>query len=217
MWHCDVDMAKVMRKKPRIRLGAELRREQILKQATDIISTRGFNGFGIQELAQRCGITKGALLYYFGSKDGLLLALLQHRVSRDTASLYLRNRGADLRIAKSLDSTIKVLRTIVELNCSQPEIVRFWSILRAEALSKGHPAGEFFRAREADTRKRFAAMLSRHVAQADSTARLLLGLMAGLEDQWLREEQSFDLLREWDRGVAKVLSIRSNTMSIKTQ
>jgi AcrR family transcriptional regulator len=205
--HRDASMARVRRKKPRIRLAAELRQEQILEQATNIISTRGFNGFGIQELAERCGITKGALLYYFGSKDGLLLALLQHRVSRDTAYLYLKNRGEEKGVSKSLENVIRVLRTIVELNCSQPEIVRFWSILRAEALSKGHPARDFFVTLEAETRKSFAAMLSRHVPQAESTARQLLGLMAGLEDQWLREEQSFDLLKEWDRGVASFFAI----------
>jgi AcrR family transcriptional regulator len=197
------------RKKVRVRLDPEMRREQILEQATELISTRGFNGFGIQELADRCAVTKGALLYYFGSKDGLLVALLQHRVSRDTAILFLKNRGQRHPGQISLEVLTRVLRTIVELNCSQPEIMRFWSVLRAEALNEGHPARDFFVKRERETRELFASLLSKEVYRRESMVRQFLALMAGLEDQWLRERQGFDLLKEWDLGVAKLLGDRT--------
>jgi AcrR family transcriptional regulator len=80
-------VATAQRKPRRTRLNAKLRQEQILEEATRSIAQSGYHGFSIQEVAERCRITNAGLLYYFGSKDQLLIALLQHRVSRDTAAL----------------------------------------------------------------------------------------------------------------------------------
>ena len=35
---------------------------------------------------------------------------------------------------------------------------------------------------------------------------LVIGVMAGLEEEWLREEQGFDLLAEWDRALTALLA-----------
>jgi AcrR family transcriptional regulator len=55
-------------------------------QAIRIIGQRGYAGFGIQELAQRCQLTNAGLLYHFGSKDRLLIALLEDRDRRDAVA-----------------------------------------------------------------------------------------------------------------------------------
>jgi len=53
-----------------------LRREQILDETIRILGEQGYHGFTIQELAKRCGLSNAGLLYYFGSKDLLLIAVL---------------------------------------------------------------------------------------------------------------------------------------------
>jgi AcrR family transcriptional regulator len=182
-----------------------MRREQILEEATRIIAQSGYHGFSIQEVADGCRITNAGLLYYFGSKDQLLIALLQYRVSRDTAALaWLCSEGKPGKDL-SLKSVIKTLRAIAQRNAMQPEIMRFWLIVQAESLNRLHPACEFFAERDRDTRQRFTEMLEPHVAQPDSTARQLIALMDGLAVQWLRADQGFDFVKEWDRGVAKLL------------
>src|ERR1700741_2401727 len=61
-----------------------LRRKQFLAEAARIIGERGYFGFGLQELAERCRVTKAGLLHHFGSKDQLLVELLQERDRRDS-------------------------------------------------------------------------------------------------------------------------------------
>ena len=192
----------------RPRFNAEVRREQILNEAIRIIGECGYNGFSIQELAQRCQLTNAGLLYHFGSKDQLLIALLQDRDRRDTVSLTSMTELASYHAAHgdtSMKTVLKLLRAIVQRNSEQPELVRLYTALHAEALNETHPARDYFAQREMATIDAFAQMIGAHVEQPRSTARQLLALMSGLEAQWLRVGQSFDLVAEWDLGVAKLL------------
>src|ERR1700751_3581873 len=67
----------------RVRAKPEDRRAQILDEATKLIGQRGYYGFGIRELAQRCEITDAGLLHHCGSKEKLLIAVLEARDRRD--------------------------------------------------------------------------------------------------------------------------------------
>lgn len=51
-------------------------RSNILACALDLFAARGYEAVGVQEIAGAAGITKPTLYYYFGSKQGLLDALL---------------------------------------------------------------------------------------------------------------------------------------------
>ena len=54
-------------------------REIILETALDLFYTRGYDAVGVQEIAERSGVTKPTLYYYFKSKYGLLEQLLLSR------------------------------------------------------------------------------------------------------------------------------------------
>lgn len=54
-------------------------RSKILAVALHLFSAKGYEGVGVQELVESAGITKPTLYYYFGSKAGLLRALLDER------------------------------------------------------------------------------------------------------------------------------------------
>ena len=190
------------------RLSTELRQEKILEEATRIIAERGYKDISIQEVADRCRISKTLLLYYFGSKNGLLVALLQFRVSRDTAALsWLRNE-VDTRGEVALKSVHKMMHAIVERNVSQPEILRFYCVLRAEALDRDHPAHAFFLERQTSTLRRYEQVLAGNDPQPGFTARQLMAVMIGLEEQWLREEKRFDMLKHWDHAIARLLPLK---------
>jgi AcrR family transcriptional regulator len=195
----------------RERLDGELRRAQILEGATRIISQQGYNGFAVQELARRCGITNAGVLHYFGTKEGLLIALLEDRDRRDAAAVHTLAAltGHEDHGGMSLDKLLQVLHAIVARNSVQPEFVRLYAVLRAEALNHAHPARRYFIEREAVVLDAFARMVAPHVATPHATARQLLAVMSGLEDQWLRADHGLDLIAEWDCGVARVLSLNA--------
>jgi AcrR family transcriptional regulator len=54
----------------------------ILAAATDVLYERGLDGVGVSELCGRIGISKETLYRHFGSKDGLVGAVLEARSDR---------------------------------------------------------------------------------------------------------------------------------------
>lgn len=192
----------------RLRFKPEERVEQILDEAARLIGVRGYYGFTIQDLAQRCGLTNGGLLHYFGSKEGLLIALLKDRDRRDGEVVTAMAGWERGDVAHSFQSVLDLLHATVERNHTQPELIRLFAVLQTEAMNEGHPAYDYFLAREANTLDAFTQLLTPHVAQPRSVARQVAAIMMGLEQQWLRADQGFDLVAEWDRAAANLFAFR---------
>ncbi|GAP12879.1 transcriptional regulator, TetR family [Longilinea arvoryzae] len=51
----------------------------LLQVALELFAARGYDGVGVQEIAEAAGVTKPTLYHYFGSKAGLLTALLDEQ------------------------------------------------------------------------------------------------------------------------------------------
>lgn len=51
----------------------------LMQCAKELFYAKGYDAVGVQEIVDRAGITKPTLYYYFGSKLGLLKALLETR------------------------------------------------------------------------------------------------------------------------------------------
>lgn len=52
-------------------------KQKILNIALELFSEQGFDSIGVQTLAEKSGITKPTLYYYFGSKEGVFKELLK--------------------------------------------------------------------------------------------------------------------------------------------
>ena len=195
----------------RHRLPAPLRRQQILDATCELIAERGFWGLSMQDVADRCGLTVPGLLHYVGSKTGLLVAVLEHRDVDDAKSLRSRlavgvqevpddwsaggPEGVDLR---------QLCSATMRRNAEQPEIVRLFAVLEVESLNPGHPAHEYFAARQRRVVESFAALAGGLTDQPERLARRIVALMDGLQMQWLREPATIDLVQEWE-SAAEVL------------
>lgn len=184
-----------------------LRKKQFLAEAARIIGERGYFGFGLQELAERCGVTKAGLLHHFGSKDQLLVELLRERDRLDGILIASLQRETDFRDPETLtrEGLLQTLHLIVAHNAAQPEMLRLYAVLSLEALNPRHPAHDYFAARETATRDIFTETLAPHAASPRSVALHLLASMKGLEQEWLRTPDAFDLLAEWDKVAARIL------------
>ena len=192
----------------RVRAKPEHRREQILDEAVRLIGELGYYGFTVQELAQRCQLSNPGLLHYFGSKEALLIALLEDRDRRDAvavASLAGVTRRGDEEPTATLRQVLDLFRATVVRNAAQPELVRLYTVLQAEALNSSHPAHDYFMARKARTLDAFGRMVAPYVREPRSTALQLVAMMDGLEQEWLRTDGGFDIADEWDRAAARLL------------
>jgi AcrR family transcriptional regulator len=191
----------------RARDEADLRRDQIIDEAIRIVGERGYFGFTVQDLAQRCGVSNAGLLYHFRTKDQLLLCMLQEFERRETEALTPLAELAQQEMGRSQAAAtlLDLLRTMVARAITHPEIGRLYLVLQSETLDPKHPAHDSFRRRETLTLGLFAKLIAPYVDDAHAAARQLLALMDGLSLQWVRSDQDFDMLAEWDRAVATVL------------
>lgn len=159
------------------------RRERILEAALEVFAEHGDRGTSLQEIADRVGVTQPALMYYFGSREELLLAVLQRR---DTL-------GAEVAgtTGPPGDAVVRAMRHTME----QPGLMKLFVSLSAAATDPGHRAHAFF----ADRYRDLTAEITETVAAGqhagrmradvdpEHVARLLLAVLNGLQVQWLMD------------------------------
>jgi AcrR family transcriptional regulator len=100
------------------------RRQEILDAAAAVITERGLADTRIQDIAERCGVSPGLILYYFESKDRLLVEALIH--ANDT--FYLRVS----REMRRLPAARERMTRMIEL--SVPGLLPEYSLLDEWAL-----------------------------------------------------------------------------------
>ncbi len=80
------------------RAGADDQRERVMEAAMLEIVERGLDAVSMRDIARRAGMSPGHILYYFGSKDVLLLEVLRWSeadLSRSRRVALASTRGRD--------------------------------------------------------------------------------------------------------------------------
>src|SRR3954451_19659362 len=78
------------------------RRPELLEQAADYVLAHGLSGLSIRPLAAALGLSHRTLLYHFGSKDELVVAVLDVIRARDQGRIRETLRRADPSTAADL-------------------------------------------------------------------------------------------------------------------
>jgi len=197
------------------------RREQILAVTTQLIAERGFWGLSMQDVADRCGLTVPGVLHHVGSKDGLLVAVLEHRDTQDARALAaeLGWPAGDLTDTRELEAVAlpEVCAALVRRNARQPEIVRLYAVLESEALAPDHPAHSYFAQRQRRVLDAFEQMARGRTAQPRRLAMTVLALMDGLQIQWLRNPDEVDFFHEWEALAGPLFADLRSTKSRRTK
>ncbi len=175
------------------------RRLQIIEAATRQIAQRGFWGVSVHDIATACGITDAGLLHHFGTKDALLIAVLERRdrVDDEALAVRLEIEPDDLYEAVRELSLSQVCAAVVARNAEQAEIVRLYSVLNAESLTPAHPAHEYFQARESRVIAFFGSAVSELHPEPEVRGRMVIAMMDGAQLRWLRDPERLDLMTEW--------------------
>lgn len=168
------------------------RRAEILQAAMAVFGERGYANGSLADIAERVGMTHAGVLHHFGSKEKLLIALLEYRDEADVAELEGHHAPRGSALLEHLVAT-------AEKNSQRPGIVQTYSVLVGEAMTDRHPARTFFTDRYAGLRAMIAEALSeatgRKIADADvsAAASAVIGVMDGLQLQWLLSPRSVDM------------------------
>ena len=57
-------------------------RQQLVTEVDQLLYHRGFHAMSFADIAKQCGVSKGNLYYYFKTKEALLQAVIEFRVSQ---------------------------------------------------------------------------------------------------------------------------------------
>lgn len=199
-------MRRYTERTPKKRLSAEERKRGILETTISFISQFGFWGFTIRDVAQAQNITEAGLLYYYKTKEQLLEETLKYadQTNQIAIAKHLGVEGVtgevlEDGIAYHCDLGLKAISTgTVETNADRPEMVRLYTLLESEALSKDHPVHEYFEQRELNLLKEYAFAAERDaVPDPERTALQVLSAMEGLQLRWLNGSHEVDFVGEW--------------------
>jgi AcrR family transcriptional regulator len=96
-------------------------RERILEAARRSVAERGYDGVSLDQLALSVGVTKQTVLHHFGSKDGLIAAVLA-RCADELAAAFTHGLN---RAGSDWDKVDAVVRAVFRLAFRRPELVGF--------------------------------------------------------------------------------------------
>jgi TetR/AcrR family transcriptional regulator len=88
-------------------------REELMRAALTLFTQRGYSATAVRELVEEAGVTKPALYYYFGSKEGLFLDLMRTHFGRLEAvvDVYWKGEGSvRKRLTAMLDEAFTYVR-----------------------------------------------------------------------------------------------------------
>ncbi|MET0725593.1 MAG: TetR/AcrR family transcriptional regulator [Leifsonia sp.] len=170
------------------------RREAVLQAAMQVFGARGYNKGALAEVAEQAGMTHAGVLHHFGSKEGLLIAVLKYRDGQAVAGVAGRTQAEGPAFLEHM------IETVAE-NTLRPGVVQTYAVLSAESVTEGHPAQEYFRERLTVLREKIAGVLGEvtegHASEADlmDAASTLIAVMDGLQVQWLLDPDAVDMPR----------------------
>ncbi|GAA5203003.1 TetR/AcrR family transcriptional regulator [Microbacterium jejuense] len=195
------------RRQPRSRPETLARRRDILDAAVETFGSKGFAAGTLQDIADQVGMTHAGILHHFGSKDQLLIEVLQHRDDTDVADLEGQHIPDGMPLFRHLVRTAFV-------NAHRAGIVQAYAVLSAESVTDGHPGRPFFEKRyrtlRAEVAHAFEVVCAERgitePATVDLACASILAVMDGLQVQWLLDPTAVDLARASEFAIEAIVS-----------
>ena len=162
------------------------RREQLVGIAMDVFGEYGFAGGSIRTIAEQAGVNHATLIQHFGSKEGLLTAVLEEWDRRTVENGLTDVSGLDY---------FRRLPDVMASHQNNRGLLELFTTIAAEASNPAHPGRSFITQRYATNLATLAAHLREAVeagdiaplspAQIEVEVRLLTAMMDGIGLQWL--------------------------------
>ncbi|GAB2984859.1 TetR family transcriptional regulator [Mucilaginibacter puniceus] len=131
------------------------KKDYILDVAERIFSEKGFDGASTRLISGEAGVNMAMLNYYFGSKEGLFLAIFERKISGFQNIMQNLGNDSSLSAWQKMEKYVEMYgEKVVNSNCFQKLIYRELSMNRGNDLSD-----------------KLRAMLMKNVAELDKILR----------------------------------------------
>ncbi len=124
------------------------KRQNIIKVATDMFLTDGYSGVSVDAIVTKTGGSKRTIYSYFGGKEGLFSAIIEHLCAEHVSPLM----HMDLR-QEPLHKALSIISNVFLNVVLAPRTIALHRIIVAEALRAPDAARSFFDAAPATAYK----------------------------------------------------------------
>jgi AcrR family transcriptional regulator len=178
---------------------SELSRERLIDAAMRLFAERGYRDASVQAIGEAAGISRGSIFWHFGSKEGLLWAVVQRAFTRWEAETLVPQVGA----ARGQEAIGRVLRAHRRFLADEDGTLRLLFVLMFEALGpRPELAGEFARLHR-DLRVLATPWLAEAITDGEfrddidpeAVVTLIIGALGGIVYQYLLDAEGVDLDR----------------------
>ncbi|MEU5996526.1 TetR/AcrR family transcriptional regulator [Streptomyces sp. NPDC047197] len=178
---------------------ADTRRAAIIDSALALFAKAGYLNSSLAKIAAEAGTSATVITHHFGSKQRLLMAVLEardERTMRTFGELGPDSGGDDVR------ALFREVLALAAYNLTQPGLIQLYTKLSAEAGDPAHPAHAYFAERYERVAHSLASALQRSVdagqlrpgTDPESIAREILAVSDGLQVQWAIAEGRLDFV-----------------------
>lgn len=177
-------------------------KEALIEAAVMLFGERGYGGTSLKAIGERAGISHGVIPFHFGSKEGLLLAVVETLFSRFTQAVIaplLEGSGRDWG-SRDLEA---VMRAQLRFQIEHPEVGRLFQVLMFEAIGPRPELRPYFvefhdriaRLGAAWVREGIERGALQDDLDVDATVTGLLSFFTGLRTHTLLAPERFDPVR----------------------
>ena len=164
------------------------RRREIVMAAALAFGQYGYHGASLRQIADQVGTTNATLIAYFGSKEGLLVAVLEH---------WREETAPETDVFYGLDY-FRSFAFLMRYHAKRRGLIELFLTMSIEAAQEDHPARPFILERQLagiavmTQNLRFAVeqqqveFMSPESMEAE--ARLMIATLDGLEIQWIQSD-----------------------------
>lgn len=193
------------------------RRAELLAAAIRVLAREGLAEASTRKIATEAGINQATLLYYFGSKDGLLLAVLQEMM-RTTQEIALQAMPAATDLREAVAGAIRAFWAYVEatpeLQIMQYELTLY--ALRAPQaawLAKQQYSG-YSAVVETLLRETYAAMERAPAIPFAALARFIVGGLDGIILQFVSNRDTARARSDIEYLIGATIALAEGTAPI---
>ncbi|MFB9393613.1 TetR/AcrR family transcriptional regulator [Streptomyces coeruleoprunus] len=187
------------------------RRRAMVDAAITLFAAQGVRGTGVAAVAERAGVTPSALIHHFGSKDGLVRAVLEE-VDRRALERLSIPRDARPTLREAFDWFV---RDAEHTAATDRELAALHTTLTAENLAAGTALHTWFRDRGRALRGHLVTLFTHAAATGTARADLdppalaaeVAAFLEGANLLWLLDPEQVDLVALY-RGYFEGLAAR---------
>jgi AcrR family transcriptional regulator len=170
---------------------------RMIRAAIRLIARQGYTRTTLAQVGKEAGYTGGLVSHHFGSKEGLLRALVERAAGR----FYQDQLLAATRGKSGLDALCASMDTYLDELVVREEHMRALYVLMGEALGPVAEINEVFAELNRGFRDRAGAWIRDGMEaeeicadlDPDAEAAVFVGMLRGVATQWMADPQCFDL------------------------